>query len=73
MSDEKLSVTMRVEDRLELGQIVCAISHREGRLCQLYAGRCGELGPRGPLCFLVFVFSPPPSALEALGHPLTER
>ena len=28
--------------------------------------------PPGPLRFLVFVFSRPPSALEALGRPLTE-
>ena len=32
-----------------------------------------EAGPLGPLCFLVFVFSLPPSASEALGRPLTER
>ena len=36
-------------------------------------GRILRAGPPGPLCFLVFVFSPPPSALEALGHPLNER
>ena len=32
-----------------------------------------EAGPLAPLCFLVFVFSLPPSASEALGRPLTER
>ena len=36
-------------------------------------GRILRAGPPGPPCFLVFVFSPPPSALEAPGHPLTER
>ena len=36
-------------------------------------GRILRAGPRAPLCFLVFVFSPPPSALEAPGRPLTER
>ena len=36
-------------------------------------GRILRAGPPGPLCFLVFVFSPPPSALEAPGHPLNER
>ena len=30
-------------------------------------------GPWPPLCFFVFVFSPPPSALEASGRPLNER
>ena len=29
--------------------------------------------PGPPTCFLVFVFSPPPSALEALGHPQSEK
>ena len=33
----------------------------------------GPLGPLGPLCFLVFVFSLPPSASEAQGRPLNER
>ena len=32
-----------------------------------------RLGPRAPTCFLVSVFSLPPSALEAAGHPLNER
>ena len=32
-----------------------------------------EAGPLGPLCFLVFVFSPPPSALEGPGRTLNER
>jgi hypothetical protein len=36
-------------------------------------GRILRAGPPGPLCFLVFVFSPPPSALEAPGRPLSER
>ena len=36
-------------------------------------GRILRAGPPGPLCFLVFVFSPPPSALEAPGRPLNER
>ena len=36
-------------------------------------GRILRAGPLGPLCFLVFVFSPPPSALEVPGRPLTER
>ena len=39
----------------------------------LYAGGSGELGPWAPLCFLVFVFSLPPSALEAPGRTLPER
>ena len=30
-------------------------------------------GPRAPLCFLVFVFSPSLTALEAPGRPLNER
>ena len=36
-------------------------------------GRILRAGPPGPLCFLVFVFSPPPSALEAPGRTLNER
>ena len=36
-------------------------------------GRILRAGPPGPLCFLVFVFSLPPSALEAPVHPLNER
>ena len=36
-------------------------------------GRILRAGPPGPLCFLVFVFSPPPSALEVPGRPLTEK
>ena len=36
-------------------------------------GRILRAGPPGPLCFLVFVSSPPPSALEGPGHPLNER
>ena len=36
-------------------------------------GRILRAGPPAPLCFLVFVFSPPPSALEAPGRPLNER
>ena len=36
-------------------------------------GRILRAGPPGPLCFLVFVFSPPPSALEAPGRTLSER
>ena len=35
-------------------------------------GRILRAGPPGPLCFLVFVFSPPPSALEAPGRTLPE-
>ena len=36
-------------------------------------GRILRAGPPGPPCFLVFVFSPPPSALEVPGLPLSER
>ena len=40
---------------------------------QAVRGPVWRAGPPGPLCFLVFVFSPPPSALEAPGRPLNER
>ena len=36
-------------------------------------GRILRAGAPAPLCFLVFVFSPPPSALEGPGRPLNER
>ena len=36
-------------------------------------GRILRAGPLAPLCFLVFVSSPPPSALQVPGRPLTER
>ena len=36
-------------------------------------GRILRAGPLGPLCFLVFVSSPPPSALQVPGRPLNER
>ena len=41
--------------------VICARSM--GRLCRLYAGRSGELGPRAPSVFL-FLFSTSP-AVEA--------
>ena len=36
-------------------------------------GRILRAGPPGPFCFLVFVSSPPPSALQVPGRPLNER
>ena len=39
----------------------------------VYVKPSGGPGPLGPLCFLVFVFSLPPSASEPPGRTLTER
>jgi hypothetical protein len=36
-------------------------------------GRVLRAGPPGPLCFLFFVFSHPPTTSNAQGRPLTER